>query len=90
MSKVIDINTKEPVFPDWWREVAETNFQHSNPKAVLLIWEGEDGKANHCRYNCDYKTLDWFTACMNDKMRELQFDKWIREHLDEYIEYLNS
>ena len=90
MSKVVDIKTKEQVFPDWWREVSETNFKHSTPKSVLIIWEDEKGVANHCRYNCDFNTMDWFFHCLEDRMYELKFDKWIREHLDEYIEYLNS
>ena len=90
MGRVIDMHTKEQLFSDWWKEVAETNFKHSAPKNALLIWTGEDGLANHCRYNCDKSTMEWYSQCLNDKVEELRFDSWIREHLDEYIEYLNN
>lgn len=88
MSKVIDIKTKEQTFPDWLKDVTETNFKHSSPRAVLLVWEDDEGTANQCRWNCDVKTFLWFSECMKDKALLLKFDKFMKENINEYIEYI--
>lgn len=95
MSNVVEFKNKDQQFEEWWKEVFEINFKGKPaPPSAIVLWENVDDKGMstaHCvHYNCEMREWEWFLRCFDDKVREMLFDKWIREHLDEYIEYLNS
>lgn len=95
MSNVVEFKNKDQQFEEWWKDVFETNFKDKPaPPSAIIIWENvnEDGtsQAYSAHYNCKLREWEWFLRGMDDKVREMLFDKWIRDHLDEYIEYLNS
>lgn len=92
MTNIIDFKTRAQQLDEWWREVYNTNFKDKNIKSVLVIYEAEDDKgrsiANHARFECDKSNMEWFNNCLSDKVRELQFDEWMREHVNDYIGYI--
>lgn len=95
MSKILEFKNKDQQFEDWYKGVFEANFKDRKaPPSAILIWEEVDDEGMsqaHCvHYNCEIREWEWFKHCLDDKVQELLFDKWIREHLDEYIEYLNG
>ena len=89
MPNVIPFKDNNAQFKDWLETVMKVNFETTSPKSAMLIYEDpETGLASSVRYNVDLKTMEWFGECVNDKVQELKIDKYLREHIGDYIEYI--
>lgn len=91
--KLFKFKSKKQLFNEWYQEAFNVNFKNNDVKSALIIYETVDEKghpiASHCRFNCDMTNLEWFHRCLGDKVKELQFDKFIKEHINDYIEYID-
>ena len=97
MSNVIEFKSKDQLFENWFNMVVNTNAldkKDSVPKSAIIMWEGKNSKGEdtifHARYNVDTDTLSWYSRCIAAAVQERRFDEWMREHLDEYIEFINK
>lgn len=90
--KIIEFKSKEQQFEQWWKDVYDTNFKDQSIKSALVIFEtaDKDGcQAHSTRFECDLLNLKWFHRCLGEFIQKADFDKWMREHVNEYIEYLD-
>lgn len=94
MSKIVEFKTKQTKFKEWLQEVNKLNFENKDIESAIIIWETKDNQnkciANHARFNCDLSNMQWFKECLCEKVKELEFDKFMREHINEYIEFIND
>ena len=91
-NKIVEFKNRKQQFDEWLKEVADVNFKNQEINSALFIWElppEKDGfQATHCRYNCDLSQLKWFHRQLGEKIKELEFDEFLREHIGEYIEFI--
>lgn len=90
MKKIVKFLNKQQQFEKWLDDVKKENFKEAPPSA-LIIWEVSNKlgyTAMHTNYNCDLDTLRWFHRSLGEKIKQLEFDKFMREHINEYIEYI--
>lgn len=91
--KIFEFKTREKQFIDWFNKVIELNFKEGvKVKSALVIWETESKDdsciANHARFNCDLENFKWFNHAMGEKIKEMEFDEYMRKYINEYIEYI--
>ena len=91
MAEVIPFKTKSERFNDWVDEVLSSNeLLEKSPENAMIIWyDGDTKKGMYARYNCDLDTLDYFKSCFEDLIRDLRFRQFLREHIHEFLEYIN-
>lgn len=88
---VIAFKSKEQQFEQWWKDVYDVNFKNQSIKSALVIYETQDKngyQASHSRFSCDLTNLKWFHRCLGERIRELEFDKYLKENINKYIEYI--
>lgn len=91
--KILEFKNRKEHFNEWLQEVKQENFIDEEIRSALFMWElppTKDGYCvTHCRYNCDLDQLKWFHRQLGEKIKELEFDKYLRENIQNYIEYIN-
>lgn len=94
MSKIVEFKSKQTKFKEWVQEVIKENFEDVNIESAIFIWETKDekgySKATEARFKCDLNNKKWFYNSLGENIRELEFDKFMREHIDEYVEFIND
>lgn len=94
MSKIVEFKSKQTRFKEWLEEVNELNFKDKEIESAMIIWETKDKNgesiANHVHLNCDLSNRKWFHRCLGENIKELEFDEYLRKHLNEYIEFINE
>ena len=94
MSKIVEFKSKQTEFKEWLQEVVKENFENKNIESAIFIWEIEDengfSTAMEAIFNCDLKNKKWFYNSLGENIRELEFDKFMREHVKDYIEIIND
>lgn len=94
MSKIVEFKSKQTKFKEWVQEVVKENFEDKNIESAIFIWEIEDengfSTAMEAKFNCDLKNKKWFYYSLGENIRELEFDKFMREHVKDYIEIIND
>lgn len=89
---ILEFKNRKAKFKEWLKEVEKVNFDDQEIVSALFIWEipptKEGFQATHCRYNCDLEQLKWFHRMLGERIRELEFDKYLKEHINEYLEYI--
>ena len=94
MVKVIDFKTKEQMFEQWYNKVFDTNMKGKETPSAMIIWEGKDEKGDpvvmHARYNVDLTNLRWFHRAISETVLDKTFDNWMRTHIKEYLEHINT
>lgn len=93
-SNVIDYKTRQQQFLEWVQTVIEVNFKKERQiENAVLLWAEKDkqGKirTKHARFNCKLDDYEFFRTCMNDFILERKFDEFLREHISDYLEYIN-
>lgn len=92
MAKIIEFKNKQDKFEEWFQEIKQVNFDNKQIESALFLWElppTKDGySVTHCRFNCDLDQLKWFHKEVGEYIKEREFDKFMREHINEYLEYL--
>ena len=90
--RILEFKNRKEHFREWFAEIQKENFTDAEVQSALFIWElppTKDGfQATHCRYNCDLDQLKWFCRQLEERIKELEFDKFMRENIDKYIEYI--
>lgn len=94
MSKIVEFKSRQTKFKEWIQEVTEENFKDKKIESAIFMWETQDEKgystAHYCWFNCDLDNRKWFHRCLNEKIKEEEFDKFMREHVKDYIEIIND
>jgi len=95
MPKIVPFKSKEDQFEEWFTDTWKLNFKGKPaPESAILIFEAktEDGKsiAHETHFGMTLENYNWFLKCYEDKVRELQFEDWMRKNMDKYIEYING
>ena len=87
--KLLEFKTRKQQFDEWLKEVEKVNFDNQEIQSALFIWElppTKDGfTATHCKFNCPLEQLKWFHRELGEYIKEREFDKYLTEHLHEYI-----
>lgn len=91
---IVKFKDKKEQFKDWVADVMRENFEGKKPpSSAILLWEEQDDdgcSTAHCvHFDCSIKEWRWYNSCFGDKVREMEFDKWLREHINDYIEYVD-
>lgn len=89
---IVEFKNRKEQFAEWLEVVKQENFIDANIQSALFIWElppTKDGyQATHCRFNCDLDTLKFFHRQLGEKIKEIEFDKFLRENINDYIQYI--
>ena len=93
-SKVVDYKTRQQLFLEWLQTVVEINFKRKrNIENAVLLWAetDEQGRTNtkHARFNCKLSDFEFFNACMKEFILNRKFDEFLREHIGDYLEFIN-
>lgn len=92
MAKIIEFKNKKDKFEEWFQEIKQVNFDNKQIESAFFMWEvppTKDGfQAVHCKFNCDLDQLKWFHRVLGEHIKEIEFDKFMKEHINEYIEYI--
>ena len=91
--KIIEFKNKKQIFEKWLREVEEANFKDQEIKHALFMWElpptKEGFQAVYSKFDCDLEQLKFFHRQLGEQIKEREFDKFLRENIQDYIEYIN-
>lgn len=89
---ILEFKTRKQQFKEWLEDVQNVNFKDKEISSALFIWElppDKDGyQATHCKFNCSLDQLKWFHRELGEYIKEKEFDKYLREHIDEYLQYI--
>lgn len=92
MSKILEFKSKKQKFTEWLKDIKKVNFDNNDINSALFIWElppDKDGyQTTHCRFNCDLDQLKFFHRQLGEFIKELEFDKYLTEHIGDYIELI--
>lgn len=94
MSKVVEFKTRSKQLSEWFDEVVSRNgLLEQNVKSALFLWETKS-KDNlsicmHARFNCDIDNFEWFKKCMEEQSFKNKVADYLRENINEFIEYIN-
>lgn len=93
-SKVVDYKTRQQLFLEWLQTVVEINFKRKrNIENAILLWTEQDKQGNiktkHARFNCKLNDYEFFKDCMKEFILNRRFDEFLREHIGDYLEYIN-
>ena len=88
--KVLDFKTRQQQFKEWLKEVEKENFENKEVISAVFMWEYPKTKEGYqglsCGFNCPLDQLKWFHRELGELIKEREFDKYLTEHLAEYIE----
>lgn len=93
-TNIIDYKTRQQQFLEWLQEVIEVNFKDSKQiENAILVWAEKDEKGKiktmHARFNTlDISDVEYFRDCLNDFVQERKFDEFLRDHIGDYLEYI--
>ena len=90
---IIEFKNKKQKFKDWFQAIIKENdFKNSNIENALFIWETpptkEGYQIHNCRFNCDLEQLKYYHRQLGEYIKEWEFDKYLTEHIQDYIELL--
>lgn len=89
---ILEFKTRQQQFEEWFEEVRKVNFEGQEIKSALFIWELSPTKdgfiATHCKFNCPLDQLKWFHRELGNYIRDREFDEYLRNHIQEYIEFI--
>lgn len=94
--KIVDYKTRQQQFLEWIKEVIEINFKETEQiQDAILIWSKKDEKGNtqtvHSRFNiCSVADVEYYRDCLNDYILNRKFDDYLKEHIGDYLEYVND
>lgn len=94
--KIIDLNKKRNNdFSKWLKEVIKENFKEDEIiNSALFIWElpstKEGYQATSVRFNCDLDQMKYFYRALGERIKELEMDKFLKENLHKYIEFIED
>ena len=94
MSKIIEFKTRSKQLSEWFDEVVSQNgLLEQNVKSALLLWETKTkdnpSTCMHSRFNCDVDNFEWFKRCMEEQSFKNRVAEYLRENINEFIEYIN-
>ena len=88
--KILEFKNKKQIFNEWLNEVKEANFKDQEVKHALFLWElpptKEGYQAIHSKFDCDLEQLKFFHRCLGEHIKELEFDKFLKQKISDYIE----
>lgn len=93
---VVDYKTRQQQFLEWLKEVIDVNFKGNEQiEDAILIWNRKDEKGNiktvHSRFNIsNVSDVEYYRDCLNDYILNRKFDDFLREHIGDYLEYVND
>ena len=93
-SNVVDYKSRQQQFLEWLQAVVEINFKQKRQiENAVLIWSEKDKqgniKARHSRFNYKLEDFEFFNDAMKEFILNRKFDEFLREHISDYLEYIN-
>ena len=90
--KILEFKSRKQIFDKWLEDVKTANFKDQHIESALFIWElpptKEGYQSVHCKFNCDLDQLKYFHRKLSEHIQELEFNKFLRENINDYIEYI--
>lgn len=90
--KILEFKNRKQIFDEWLEEVTKRNFKDQHIESALFIWElpktKEGYQGVHCKFNCDLEQLKFFHRQLGEHIKELEFDEFLRENIQNYIQYI--
>lgn len=91
--KIIEFKNRKQLFDEWLEEVTKRNFKDKQIESALFVWElpkTKDGyPSEFCKFNCDLDQLKYFHRKLGEHIQEREFDEFLRENIQDYIEYID-
>lgn len=93
---VVDYKSKQQKAVEWLQEVIQHNFKESkNIESACIFWveKKEDGKfqPNIAYFDMpDTEDFDYIKRCLSDFILNRKFDDYLKEHIGDYLEYVND
>lgn len=94
--KVADFKNKHQKALEWLQQVIENNFKEAkNIDSAVIFWveKKENGKfqPNIAYYDMpDTESFEYIKGCLNDFILYRKFEDYLKEHIGEYLEYVND
>lgn len=87
---ILEFKTRKQQFEEWLEGIQKENFEGKEVVSAIFMWEYPKDKkgfqAFACRFNCPLDQLKWFHRELGELIKEKEFDKYLTEHISEYVE----
>ena len=84
---IVEYKNRKQIFDSWFNTIYEKNFKDNEPKSAIVIWE-EPSQVSFSKYKCDLDQMKWFSRQLQEYIKELEFDEFLRKNIQNYIEYI--
>lgn len=94
MNKIVEFKTRSKQLSEWFDEVVSRNgLLEQNVKSALFLWETKSkdnlSTCMHAKFNCGTDNFEWFKKCMEEQSFKNKVADYLRENINEFIEYIN-
>lgn len=81
MKKIIEFKSRKKQFKENLKELINSDIENA------LVVYADKNNAYITTYNLDIEDLKYYRSMIDKKIRNLEFDEFLREHLHEYVEF---
>ena len=83
MKKIIEFKSRKQTFDE---DVKKSLLNNKNLDKAFIIYTNKKGDMYSIGFNIELSELKYFRQILDNQIRDLEFDAFLREHLHEYIE----
>jgi len=94
--KIADFKSRHEKALEWLQKVITANFQEAkNIDSAVMLWveKKENGKfqPNIAYFEMpDTEDFEYIAGCLKDFILNRKFDDYLKEHIGDYLEYVND
>lgn len=94
--KIVDYKSKQQKAVEWLQEVIQQNFTEAkNIESACMFWveKKENGKfqPNIAYFEMpDTEDFEYIAGCLKDFILNRKIDDYLKEHIGDYLEYVND
>ena len=84
MKKIIEFKSRKQTFDE---DIKKSLLNNKNLDKAFIIYANKKGDMYSIGFNIELSELKYFRQILDNQIRDLEFDEFLREHLHEYIEF---
>ena len=84
MKKIIEFKSRKQTFDE---DIKKSLLNNKNLDKAFIIYANKKGEMYSIGFNIELSELKYFRSILDEKIKEMEFDKYLCEHLHEYIEF---
>lgn len=94
-TNIAAFKNKQQKFCEWLEEVINSNFKEEKPivKNAMVLWTEVDAEGKEhkflAKFDCGLEEHNEFAAFLQRILLHQMFDDYLREHISDYLEYVN-